>query len=291
MECFTRISCLLLVGYLLNAGSVVGGPDTEEEDMVIYVGEGMNGIYNQPYFDNSMKTNFTVQVGHSLEMPCIVRQIGSKTVSWIRKHDGAILSVDDMLVKYDERIEIEKKSYLSQWNLKIKGTVPGDEGQYECQVSTEKKLSQVVNLQVTVPSLTIEGSPSILASAGSNISLRCSVRGETHKTPISWFFEEHDGTITLLEEKKNSVVRIGPGSMLLVKVGPHSAGNYSCSSHKSNSATVSINVVDGELTPEAMLEEDMKLLSSDQLSLTAATDVLLLSLFSLLLSLYFYKLL
>ena len=41
-------------------------------------------------------------------------------MSWIRKHDGAILSVDDMLVKYDERIEIEKKSYLSQWNLKIK---------------------------------------------------------------------------------------------------------------------------------------------------------------------------
>ena len=43
-------------------GSVVGGPDTQEEDMVIYVGEGMNGIYNMPYFDNSMKTNFTVQV-------------------------------------------------------------------------------------------------------------------------------------------------------------------------------------------------------------------------------------
>ena len=47
---------------LICLGSVVGGPDTEEEDMVIYVGEGMNGIYNQPYFDNSMKTNFTVQV-------------------------------------------------------------------------------------------------------------------------------------------------------------------------------------------------------------------------------------
>ena len=43
-------------------GWVVGGPDTEGEDMVIYVGEGMNGIYNMPYFDNSMKTNFTVQV-------------------------------------------------------------------------------------------------------------------------------------------------------------------------------------------------------------------------------------
>ena len=47
---------------LICLGSVVGGPDSEEDDMVIYVGEGMNGIYNQPYFDNSMKTNFTVQV-------------------------------------------------------------------------------------------------------------------------------------------------------------------------------------------------------------------------------------
>ena len=47
---------------MICLGSVVGGPDTHEEDMVIYVGEGMNGIYNQPYFDNSMKTNFTVQV-------------------------------------------------------------------------------------------------------------------------------------------------------------------------------------------------------------------------------------
>ena len=41
---------------------MVGGPDSEGEEMVIYVGEGMNGIYNMPYFDNSMKTNFTVQV-------------------------------------------------------------------------------------------------------------------------------------------------------------------------------------------------------------------------------------
>ena len=46
---------------------MVGGPDTEGEDMVIYVGEGMNGIYNMPYFDNSMKTNFTVQVGTDLQ--------------------------------------------------------------------------------------------------------------------------------------------------------------------------------------------------------------------------------
>ena len=34
-------------------------------------------------------------------------------------------------------------------------------------------------------------------------------------------------------------------SMLLLRVEPNSAGNYTCSSHKSNTATVSINVVHG----------------------------------------------
>ena len=41
-------------------------------------------------------------------------------VSWVRKHDGAILSVDDMMVHNDRRLEIEKTSYLSQWTLKIR---------------------------------------------------------------------------------------------------------------------------------------------------------------------------
>ena len=41
-------------------------------------------------------------------------------VSWVRKFDSAILSVDDMLVTFDDRISIDKVSYLSQWSLNIK---------------------------------------------------------------------------------------------------------------------------------------------------------------------------
>ena len=80
---------------------------------------------------------------------------------------------------------------------------PSDSGHYECQVSTEHKLSKIVTLNVvgkfrfeskylitfdnfTVPTLAIEGSPSILASAGSNITLKCSVKGESSLTKISW---------------------------------------------------------------------------------------------------------
>lgn len=41
-----------------------GGVDGDTEGMVIYIGEGdgMTGMYGQPYFDNTMKTNYTVQV-------------------------------------------------------------------------------------------------------------------------------------------------------------------------------------------------------------------------------------
>ena len=45
-------------------GGVGGGSDGDREGMLIYVGEGdgLTGMYGRPYFDNTMKTNYTVQV-------------------------------------------------------------------------------------------------------------------------------------------------------------------------------------------------------------------------------------
>jgi len=238
----------------------------DSEDLVIFEGElgdkwALNGMFNTPYFDQEMRTNFTVQVGHSVKLPCIVRQIGSKTVSWIRKSDSAILSVDDMLVTYTDRISIQKIEYLAEWGLTIRNATPSDSGEYECQVSSEPKLSKSVSLLVQVPVLWIEGSPSILASAGSNISLKCSAKSNFEGPsagPIVWQHEAADGSLRTLTEQRGRVVRTGPGSWLLLKVGLSSAGNYSCSTHQSNTATVTIIVVQGELAPEAMLEEEVQ---------------------------------
>ena len=55
---------------------VGGGSHGEAEEMVIYVGEGLNGVYNRPYFDNTMKTNFTVQVNININ---IVLGLAEKT--------------------------------------------------------------------------------------------------------------------------------------------------------------------------------------------------------------------
>lgn len=278
MEMFLQNFVTVLI--IIMASDVGGNQRRDTDGMVIYVGEGGGGMFNTPYFDQEMVTNYTVQVGHSVKLSCIVRQIGSKTVSWVRKFDSAILSVDDMLVTFDDRISIDKVSYLSQWSLHIISAVPSDSGQYECQVSTEHKLSKIVNLSVMVPSLAIDGSPSILASAGSNITLKCTVKGASHATNISWFYQNVDGSKNRLKEDKEKIVQTGPGSWMLVRVGPDSAGNYSCSTHTSNTAIVTINVVDGERIPEAMLEEELKSYSSSATNcLSAVTFPLPIALF------------
>lgn len=288
------LSAMWTVILVFNLKIVGGrdGPDSPggrvrrrgQEDMVIFEGdlEGkwpLDGLFNAPYFDKEMKTNYTVQVGHSVGLPCIVRQIGSKTVSWIRMSDSAILSVDDMLVTYSDRISILKTGYLSKWQLSIRSATPGDSGSYECQVSAEPKLSRMVSLEVQVPVLLIEGSPSILASSGSNISLTCRLKGGTGAGSLAhlqWQHENADGAVTILEEERGHVVQTGPGSWLLLRVGLHSAGNYSCSSQHLNTARVSIIVVHGELTPEAMLEEELKSSVSSDTIFQPTSPVLLL---------------
>ena len=58
-----------------TAALVGGGSHGEAEEMVIYMGEGLNGVYNRPYFDNTMKTNFTVQVNINIKhCLCFVRK-------------------------------------------------------------------------------------------------------------------------------------------------------------------------------------------------------------------------
>ena len=50
---------------IIFISDIVGGGRNSRSDndgMLIYVGEGINEIYNMPYFDNTMKTNFSVQV-------------------------------------------------------------------------------------------------------------------------------------------------------------------------------------------------------------------------------------
>lgn len=69
-------------------------------------------------------------------------------VSWIRRRDSHILSVDRTMFIADERFQTIYVDGSDTWTLQIKYVQARDEGQYECQISTEQKMSHVIYLSV-----------------------------------------------------------------------------------------------------------------------------------------------
>ena len=69
----------------MNIFSVGVGNQLDMEGMVIYSGEGINGVYNMPYFDNTMKTNYSVQV-------CILCIQSFQKISTPNKHNIIVIN-------------------------------------------------------------------------------------------------------------------------------------------------------------------------------------------------------
>lgn len=69
-------------------------------------------------------------------------------VSWIRQRDLHILTVGILTYTNDQRFQSLHSDGSDEWTLKISSPQVRDSGIYECQVSTEPKISQAFNLSV-----------------------------------------------------------------------------------------------------------------------------------------------
>ncbi|KAK9506053.1 hypothetical protein O3M35_008058 [Rhynocoris fuscipes] len=69
-------------------------------------------------------------------------------VSWIRRRDAHILTVDRYTFIADDRFQAFLVEATDTWTLQIKYVQARDGGQYECQVSTEPKMSHFITLNV-----------------------------------------------------------------------------------------------------------------------------------------------
>ncbi|KAL2751003.1 hemicentin-1-like isoform X1 [Vespula maculifrons] len=104
--------------------------------------------FSQPYFDNTTKRETTTTVGQTAYLYCRVRNLGDRAVSWIRKRDLHILTVGILTYTNDQRFQSLHGDGSDEWTLKISSPQVRDSGTYECQVSTEPKISQAFNLSV-----------------------------------------------------------------------------------------------------------------------------------------------
>jgi len=230
-----------------------------------------------PIFVSSVPLNVTIQYGAHAHLVCRVQDAGNKSVSWIRKSDGHLLTVDSDTFISDGRFQVLHPVNSDTWTLLLRGGRGPDSGQYECQISSEPKLSLVYQLNVVVPQVEIRGAPDIYVMAGSEVVLHCVISGLIDTPPfIFWYHnkqriagsavekdvvQDHENSVapTTAGGTRNGwnarVTRLGSDSLLAVLNVPSAtsdfAGKYTCGPPSLQLASVTLHVLHGE-QPAAM---------------------------------------
>ncbi|KAM3965499.1 zwei Ig domain protein zig-8 [Aphomia sociella] len=207
----------------------------------------------QPYFDNATKRDYTAAVGQPAYLHCRVKNLADRAVSWIRKRDLHILTVGVHTYSSDARFAALHTDGSDEWTLRVAPAQPRDSGAYECQVSTEPKISLSFRLTVVVSKAEILSGPELFVRAGSDINLTCIARHAPDPPSfIYWYRGAHvvnyaqRGGISVETEQRTRTSRL-----LIARASPRDSGNYTCAPSSSDSASVVVHVVSGE-RPAAM---------------------------------------
>jgi len=163
-----------------------------------------------PHFDIYKVENHTVQLGASAFLPCIIKNLGNKSVSWIRARDSHILTVDSEVFISDLRFSAIHSKRESAWMLQIKSVEATDAGKYECQVSTTPKLSHFVYLTVIVPKVRIFGDRDIFVKSLSTVQLKCVV-SQSLMAPTYMEWRHNGHRIITLPDSMSSSGSLGGG--------------------------------------------------------------------------------
>ncbi|CAM1319231.1 Uncharacterised protein g7147 [Pycnogonum litorale] len=198
-----------------------------------------------PYFDNSTEKNVTIQAGESAYLHCVVRQLGSKQVSWVRQTDNNILTIGDYKYTNEMRFSVLPQLNTGDWVLQLKYAQPQDSGVYECQVGTEVKISQEIHLKVEEATTKIIGGKTLRVMIGSSVDIICEV------SALSVFvFWKHNGTQITSESDRYSIIKNNRAptiSKLTIKsVRPTDSGEYICKPLNASPTSINLIVIEGE---------------------------------------------
>ncbi|XP_022900542.1 protein amalgam-like isoform X2 [Onthophagus taurus] len=165
-----------------------------------------------PEFDESALKEIHAIVGQTIVLPCTVRNLGDKVVSWIRKKDLHILTSGPISFTADNRFEA-LYSNVDFWGLRIRGVKLSDMGQYECQVNTDPKINFAMNLSVSgmrdavdintkyAYVASIKGPKEVYVRVGSPVTFTCEIVSQTGahdmffpKPRVKWLYESKEIT-------------------------------------------------------------------------------------------------
>ncbi|KAK7008183.1 hypothetical protein SK128_013373, partial [Halocaridina rubra] len=208
----------------------------------------------RPAFDNATSNNIITATGKVAYLYCRVNHLGSRVVTWLRKRDGHVLTVGLFAYTTDQRFTALHAEGSSDWVLKITSPQKRDSGVYECQVSTQPKISRLFNFTVVESLAIIEGPSNIYMSAGNTLSLTCSatVPGDAP----NYFYWYHNGEVIQYSGKENNAdvnsnsgnstadgTSSGHSKLVISEVHDKHSGNYTCAPENAVPSTVSVYVL------------------------------------------------
>ncbi|GFO49806.1 leucine-rich repeats and immunoglobulin-like domains protein 1 [Plakobranchus ocellatus] len=97
--------------------------------------------------------NITVREGGDVQLPCSVRNLGTKQVAWRDVEEDRFLTIGTMTWSEDENVSLDHSrskidGQVTVWNLQIRHVRPRDAGLYECQVTSRAGLVRLIKLNV-----------------------------------------------------------------------------------------------------------------------------------------------
>eukprot|EP00093_Oithona_nana_P005425 05425.XXX_213294_184966_1 [CDS] Oithona nana genome sequencing. len=217
-------------------------------------GGGAGGVENEeqassPYFDLNHSGDVTAVLGKTALLNCRVKNIGNKTVSWLRHDDTHLLTIGRLTYTSDMRFKAIHKLYSEDYLLQIKPTTHRDSGKYACQISTTPPNSHIVTLNIAEPKTAILGGPDIHLKEGSTMNLTCIITDSPE--PPSYIFWRHDDAIISYDSPRGGVSVITEkgdvtASFLVVQhAKPSDSGTYSCAPSLGDQVAVNVHVLRG----------------------------------------------
>lgn len=180
----------------------------------------------------------------------------------MRKRDMHILSAGMLMYTSDMRFLVKHPDKSENWTLQIKSPQKRDSGVYECQVSTEPKMSLNYSLNVVEARARISGPSDIYVKTGSVLTLTCLMSQGPHDLgTVAWYrgnqpvvtspHSENDvdsePRITVETEWSDALT----SKLNITHAKPNDSGNYSCVPTVAKRATVNVHVINEE-HPAAM---------------------------------------
>ncbi|XP_017759432.1 PREDICTED: neurotrimin-like isoform X2 [Eufriesea mexicana] len=178
---------------------------------------------NLPRFADEIQ-NVTVRRGRDAMLACVVDNLQSHKVAWVRVDTQTILTIHHKVITQNPRISLKYNDHRT-WYLHIKEVEEVDRGWYMCQVNTEPMRSRQGYLDVVVsPSIrTKETSTDMVVREGLNVILTCKASG--YPEPYIMWRREDGKDISYNGETVNFVA----GETLhIVKISRLHMGTYLC---------------------------------------------------------------